>query len=147
MYGDTGVMRRRAAQLREQGTDLRAMADHLVSRTEAVAWSGRAADAMRERIRERAAHLRESAARHDVAAETLERHAHEVDALKDAIHATERRATALVEDARTRVARLQAADDPDGVRREPAPADRALTAFDPPPPGHKDWLGVSLPGL
>jgi hypothetical protein len=126
MYGDSGVMRRRAAQLREQGTDLRTMADHLVSRTEAVAWAGRAADAMRERIRRRAVHLRESAAHHDTAAESLERHAQEVDALKDAIAAIERRATALVED---------------------APADRAPATFDPPPTGHRDWLAVSLPGL
>jgi uncharacterized protein YggE len=92
-------------------------------------------------------HLRASAVRHDTAAETLERHAQEVDALKDAIAAVQRRATALVEDARTRVARLARADDPDGVRREPAPADRVLTSFEAPPPGHRDWLGVSLPGL
>jgi hypothetical protein len=147
MYGDSGVMRRRAAQLREQGTDLRTMADHLVSRTEEIAWDGRAADAMRERIRQRAVHLRASAADHDTAAETLERHAQEVDALKEAIQAIERRATALVEDARTRVARLDGAPGPDDVRREPAPTDRVLATFDPPPPGHKDWLGVSLPGL
>lgn len=147
MYGDSGVMRRRAAQMREQGTDLRLLADHLVSRTEQIAWTGRAADAMRERIRQRAVHLRGAAARHDEAAETLERHASEVDTLKDAIVAIERRATALLEDARSRVARLDGTAVPDGVCRDPAPSDRVLTTFDPPPPGHRDWLGVSLPGL
>ena len=34
MYGDTEVMRRRAAQLCEQGVGLRALADQLVARTE-----------------------------------------------------------------------------------------------------------------
>ena len=59
MYGDSGVMRKRAAQLREQAGDIRALADHLVAQTEGVAWTGRAADAMRERVRDRAAHLRD----------------------------------------------------------------------------------------
>lgn len=35
MDGDTAVMRRRADQLREQGTDIRAAADRLVARSEA----------------------------------------------------------------------------------------------------------------
>ena len=65
MYGDTGVMRKRAAQLREQAGDIRSLADHLVAQTEGVAWTGRAADAMRERVRDRAAQLREVAAAHD----------------------------------------------------------------------------------
>ena len=41
MYGDTLVMRKRAAQLREQGEDIRAMAEQLVTRSDEVAWSGR----------------------------------------------------------------------------------------------------------
>lgn len=127
MYGDTEAMRRRAAQLREQGIDIRLTADRLVARTEAVAWTGRAADAMRERIRERASHLRDVATRHETAAESLERHLLEVDALKDAIAARERRAGTLVQDA--------------------APDDRAVAAFTPPPAGHRDWLTVELPGL
>ena len=61
MYGETDVVRRHAARLREQGEDIRALADQLVSRSETLHWSGRAADAMRERVRERAARLRESA--------------------------------------------------------------------------------------
>ena len=35
MYGDTDVIRRRAAELREQGVDLRGLADRLVARTDA----------------------------------------------------------------------------------------------------------------
>jgi hypothetical protein len=126
MYGDSGAMRRRAAQLREQGEEIRLAADRLVARTEAVPWTGRAADAMRERIHERASHLRDVASRHEAAAESLERHLLEVDALKDDIAARERRAEALVQD---------------------APRDAAVAAFTPPPAGHKDWLTAELPGL
>jgi hypothetical protein len=120
MYGDTERMRRRAAELREQGVDIRAMADRLVARTEGVGWTGRAADALAVRVRDRAARLREVAARHDTAAESLEAHLLEVDRLKDAIAQAERRGHHLAED---------------GV------------PFSPPPPGHKAWLAVDLPGL
>jgi hypothetical protein len=122
MYGDTDVMRKHAGRLREQGTELRAMADQLVAQTEAVTWSGRAGDTMRERVRERASRLREAAAQHDRAADTLETHTQLVDELKDSIAETERRATALLDDG-------------------------ALPSFEPPAPGHKDWLAVTLPGL
>ncbi|MFC4785556.1 hypothetical protein ACT8ZV_13835 [Nocardioides sp. MAHUQ-72] len=147
MYGDSGVMRRRAAQLREQGVDLRALADQLVARTESIAWTGRAADSMRQRIRDRAAQVREAAARHETAAESLERHLLEVESLKETIASTERRADALVTEARTRVARVEAHADPAGLRRSPDPADARLAAFTPPPRGHKDWLTVEIPGL
>ena len=148
MYGDSDVMRRRADQLREQAVDLRALADQLVAQTEAIGWTGRAADSMRERVRERATHLRSAAADHDTAADSLDRHVQEVDTLKDAIADAERKATTLVADARTRVARIDAANEaePD-VRRVPDPDDRTLADFTPPPSGHKDWLAVSLPGL
>lgn len=123
MYGDTDVMRKRGAELREQSVDLRALADRLVARTEGVGWTGRAADALLVRIRERAAHLRDVAARHDTAADSLDAHVLEVDRLKDAIATAERRAQRIAEDV------------PGG------------TPFAPPPPGHKDWLAVDLPGL
>lgn len=126
MYGDIEVMRRRAAQLREQGADIRATADALVAQTEGIQWTGRAADAMRERIRDRSSRLREVADRHETAAESLERHLLEVDTQKDAIAQRERRAEALVQDA----------TDEDRTR-----------PFTPPPTGHKDWLTVELPGL
>ena len=122
MYGDTDVMRKHSGRLREQGDEIRAMADQLVAQAEAVTWEGRAGDAMRERVRERAARLREAADRHEVAADTLETHTQLVDELKDSIAETERRATALLEDG-------------------------ALPRFEPPAPGHKDWLAVTLPGV
>lgn len=127
MYGDTEVMRRRVDQLREQGTDIRTLADQLVARTEALGWSGRAAESLRIRIRDRAAQLRYAAGRHDSAADSLERHLGEIDRLKDVIATTERKVAALVAD------------------REPA--DRRLADFEPPPPAHKDWLSVAVPGL
>ncbi len=147
MYGDTGVMRRRAAQLREQGDDIRLRADRLVSQMDAIAWTGRAAEAMRERIRERASHLRDVAVRHETAAASLERHLQEVESLKEQIATVQHRAETLTSDAQGRLARLAAHDDPDDVRREPTDQDRVLTAFTPPPSGHKDWLDVELPGL
>src|SRR3954454_1596797 len=142
MYGDTAAMRRRAAPLREQGVDVRSAADRLAARTDGLGWTGRAADALRERARERAAQLRDVAARHDAAAESLERHVLEVDRLKDEIDGVERRVTALVVHGRTRLARVSA--DPAGLAdRE----DEVLAGFTPPPAGHKDWLAVDLPGL
>jgi hypothetical protein len=123
VYGDTDVMRRRAAQLREQGDDLRATADRLLAQTEGVAWTGRAADALTERIRDRAAHLRDLASRHDEAADSLESHLREVDRLKDGIAGAERHAGSLVA------------------------AGQAPAGFTPPPPGHLDWLSVETPRL
>ncbi|MGI8646208.1 MAG: hypothetical protein ACR2JD_07810 [Nocardioides sp.] len=125
MYGDTTVMRKRADQLREQGVDIAMMADRLVSQADGIDWTGRAADAMRARIRDRAAHLREAAGFHDTAADTLGRHLAEVDLLKESIAGIEHRGDSLV------------ADD----------AGQSLTSFVPPKPGHKDWLTVNLPGL
>ncbi|WP_210439495.1 hypothetical protein [Nocardioides xinjiangensis] len=140
MYGDTAAGRRRVAQLREQGGDIRALAARLVSQAEAVPWHGKAADAMRERIKERATHLRVAAAHHETAAESLARHLAEVDTLKDAIELRSRKATTLVEDARTRLGEAGEGATPDDT-------DAVLLAFDPPPAGHKDWLTVTLPGL
>jgi hypothetical protein len=147
MYGDTAAMRKRATQLREQGTDVRAMADRLVAQLENLDWQGRAAADMRSRIHDRAAHLRDCAGQHENAAESLERHLTEVDRLKDSISTTERKASSLVTDARTRIAQLDRHDDPAGVTREPTDTDRLLDQFVPPTPGHKDWLTVTLPGL
>jgi chromosome segregation ATPase len=147
MYGDTLVMRRRAAQLREQGEDIRTMAEQLVTRGEEVVWTGRAADAMRDRVRERAAHLRDAANAHDDAAASLEKHLGECERLTESIAGVERRASSLVADARTRLARLQSSPDDDAVRPTATREDQALVAFVPPPSGHKDWLDVELPGL
>lgn len=119
MYGDTEVIRHRVDRLREQAGDIRASADQLVARSESVAWRGRAADAMRSRIKERAVSLRGVAERHDTAADALEKHLVEVDRLKEAIAAAEKRAEVLA-------------------------ADNELTDFTPPEPGHKEWLEVEL---
>ena len=121
MYGDTEVMRRHAGRLRDQGADIRALADSLVSQVEHLRWSGRAAEAMRERARERAGRLREAASRHESAADTLDSSAHEVDGLKETIEDIETRALGA------------GAEAPGG--------------FEPPPSGHRDWLAISLPGL
>lgn len=152
MYGDTEVMRHHARQLREQATDVRSLADRLVTSTESLGWSGRAAASMRERVTDRATHLRGAAARHETAADALEKHLHEIDRHQEAIAETERKATTLVADARERVARVeQAREAGDSVLSdlpsEPDPDDVTLVAFDPPPSGHRDWLGVQLPGL
>lgn len=147
MYGDTAVMRKHAGALREQGRDIRAMADHLVGQAEQLSWTGRAAEAMRERVRERAAHLRGCASSHEGAADALERHLQEVDRTLDAIAEIERKATSLVAEAQTRVARVDGYDDPPGVDRRASDEDRELAAFTPPPSGHRDWLTIELPGL
>ncbi|MCD4532785.1 hypothetical protein LRP67_01625 [Nocardioides sp. cx-169] len=149
MYGDTDVLRRRADQLREQGVDVRMLAEQLIAQTEGLGWTGRAAESMRLRVQERANHLRAVAAAHDTAADSLGRHTQEVTSLKDAIAERERTVASLVADARTRIAQVEAANEgADGaVRRVPDPDDTALVAFTPPPPGHKDWLTVELPGL
>jgi len=143
MYGDSAASRRRIAQLREQSGDIRAAADRLVSQAESVPWRGRAAEAMRVRIKERANHLRVAAAHHETAADSLVRHVTEVETRKEAIEAIQLKATSLTRDAATRIAALEAADE----RSEPADEDVALASFTPPPAGHKGWLSVELPGL
>src|SRR6478735_974378 len=105
MYGETEVMRRRSGELREQGVDLRALADRLVAQTESAGWTGRAAAAL--------------AGRHDTAADSLDAHVAEVDGLKDSIADIERKADSLVAEARTRIARTDAATH--DVRIAPAP--------------------------
>ena len=85
MYGDTGVIRRLATQMAEQGTEIRSDADQLVKSSQLVVWEGRAAQAMRERMAERAVALRRTADEHDDAAQALRHHADEVDRLKDLI--------------------------------------------------------------
>lgn len=152
MYGDTATARKRVSQLSEQAGDVRALADRLVAQAESVPWHGRAAETMRARVRERAAHLRAVAALHDTAAESLARHAIEVDRVKDAIDARSHKAAVLVEEASNRAAAAAYADTAASARGEASTAshaedDAVLLAFDPPPAGHRDWLTVELPGL
>lgn len=136
MYGDPAVLRRHVDHLREQAVDVRTLADQLVAQTESIGWTGRAAESMRVRVTERATHLRAAAAQHETAADTLDRHAQEVDQGREAIADVERRATALVAEARTRA-----------TRPDPDPDDVVLAGFEAPPSGHVDWLSVELPGL
>ncbi|PUA82898.1 hypothetical protein [Nocardioides currus] len=143
MYGDTAASRKRVAQLREQGGDIRAAADHLVAQAESVPWRGRAADAMRARIKERANQLRVAAGHHETAADSLARHLGEIDARKDAIETIRHKADSLTGDAASRIAALEA----EGDGAQPSDQDVVLAAFVPPPAGHKDWLSVELPGL
>jgi hypothetical protein len=143
MYGDTEAIRGLARTMRDQGTELRLEADALLARSEAVPWRGLAADAMRARVRTQVSSLRHTAALADDAAAALERHADEVDRLKALIATIEQKAMALVAAARHRLAGL--AGVVAGVL--PDAADELLDRFVPPPPGHRDWLLVDLPGL
>lgn len=152
MYGDTDQLRRRVDQLREQGVEVRTLADQLVARTEGLGWTGRAAESMRLRVHERAAHLRDAAADHETAADSLDKHLTDLTALQEAIAHREHKAASLVADARTRVARVESANDSaaspaPAVRRVADADDLVLVAFAAPPPGHRDWLSVELPGL
>lgn len=147
MYGDTRVIRQLAAQLRDQATDLRRDADGLVGHAEAVQWHGWAADAMRTVAREHGSRLRATAQAHDDAADALDRHATEVDRLKALIGQIERRAHQLIAAARDRLADLGRRILGGLSDLLPDPVDRLLDRFIPPPPGHRDWLSVDLPGL
>jgi hypothetical protein len=140
MYGDTEAIHGLARTMRGQGATLRAEAERLLSRAEAVPWQGLAADAMRARVRSQTGALRHTAELADHAAVALDLHADEVDRLKALIAAIERKAIALVAAARERLAGLVASVLPD-------PLDQLLDRFVPPPPGHRDWLLVDLPGL
>ncbi len=147
MYGDPTAIRGLATRLRDQADDLRDQADGLLARAEGVAWRGWAADAMRAHTRDRVAALRQTARAHDDAAQALERHAAEIERLQALIAALERRAHQLVSAARERLAGL-AHQLVEGVGRLlPDPRDQALARFAAPPPGHRDWLSVELPGL
>ena len=140
MYGDTEVIRGLARGLRDRGGEIRAEADRLRRRAEATPWSGLAADAMRLRVGEQVASLHHTAGLHDDAAEALELHATAVERIKALIAAVEARARALVAAAQDRLLGLAAAVLPD-------PVDELVARFVPPPPGHRDWLTVELPGL
>jgi primosomal protein N'' len=150
MYGDPDVMRRRVDDLREQADDVRALADRLVAQTEAVGWTGRAADSMRVRVTERATHLRAAALQHEAAADSLERHVVEVEHRQEQVAELERRASEIVGAARARVAEVDRRNEAAAAgtpRIDPDPVDVVLVGFEPPPSGHADWLTVELPGL
>jgi hypothetical protein len=132
MYGDPTAIRRLAAGLREQAGEIRTEADRLVARTDAAGWLGRAGDALRDRVRQRALALRHSAALHDDAADALQRHAREVERLQRLIEEVERRVHRLADAARDRLGDWAA---------------RWLDGFEAPPRGSRGWLEVEVPGL
>ena len=140
MYGDTEAIRGLARTMRGQGTTLRSQADWLRTRADAVPWEGLAANAMRARVHAQVEALRRTADLADDAAVALDQHAAEVDRRKALIAAIEQKAMALVAAARDRLAGLVSSVLPD-------PVDELLDRFVPPPPGHRDWLLVDLPGL
>ncbi|MFC7505546.1 hypothetical protein ACOACQ_13660 [Nocardioides sp. CPCC 206347] len=147
MYGDTELIRRRVSALRDQGAEVRALADELVARVEGLGWTGRAADAMTERVSDRARHLRTAASGHVAAADALASHAEAVDLATDDIANVEARVTAMVADARARIAAIAAANEDGRPAVTPDPTDETLAAFVAPPRGHRDWLDVDVPGL
>ena len=127
MYGDTTTIRRLAAQLRERADEIRTESARLAARADQVPWDGLAADAMRRLAHDRARGLVRTAALHDDAAEALDRHAREVDRVKDLIAAIEHRVRRLLAGTVGGVVGL-------------------LHHFTPPPPGSREWLSVELPG-
>jgi hypothetical protein len=138
MYGDTSVIRAQARRMRERAGEIRAEADELAGRAEAVPWSGLAADAMRRMAHDHAGRLRSCAAAHDAAADALDRHAREVDHLKDVIAAIEHRVLRLLDTAATGLAGLVGHVVPDAVGHW-------VHHFDPPPHGSRAWLDVRPP--
>jgi hypothetical protein len=140
MYGDTSVIRGHARRLRERADDLRTEADALLGSSEAVRWTGMAADAMRRLAREHATGLRSCAGAHDEAADALDRHASAVDRVKELIADIERRALGLMGSATSGLAGLVGHALPDAI-------DRWAHDFDPPPHGSREWLDVRLPRL
>ena len=140
MYGDTSAIRVHARRMRERGGDIRAEANALLRNAEAVPWTGLAAEAMLRLAREHAAELQACAAAHDHAADALERHAREVDHLKDLIANIERRVWAAIDAATSGLSGLVGHVVPD-------PLDRWARSFDPPPHGSRAWLDVRLPDV
>lgn len=133
MYGDTTTIRALARDLRARADEIRAEADRLAARTDQVHWRGLAADALRAHSHRRAAALRRTAALHADAADALDRHAREVDRLKDLIAAIEHQVLGLIDAARDRLV-------PDAL-------EGLVDRFTPPSPGSRDWLSVDLPGI
>jgi len=138
MYGDTTVIRARAREMRGRAGEIRTIADELAGRAASVPWHGLAADAMRRAAGDHATRLRGCAAAHDSAADALERHAREVDHLKEVIATIEHRVRHLLDSAAGGLAGLVGHVLPD-------PVEHWARHFDPPLPGSRAWLDVDLP--
>jgi len=125
--------------MRALAQEIRLEADALVAHADRVRWTGLAADAMRGLAHEHAARLRACADAHEDSAEALDRHAREVDRVKELIATIEHRAFCLLDSATSGVAGLIGQVLPDGI-------DRWVDDFDPPPHGSREWLDVHVPG-
>lgn len=140
MYGDTSVIRGLARAMRERADEIRTDADALAAGAEGVPWTGLAAEAMRWAARDHAARVRDCADAHDAAADALDRHAREVDHVKDVIAGIEHGAMHLLHSAASGVGGLVGHLVPDGV-------DDWAAHLDPPPSGSLAWLDVHVPGV
>jgi hypothetical protein len=140
MYGDTGAIRTHARCLRERAEEIGMLAMALSRHAETVPWSGVAADAMRRTACGHAVGLQACADAHARAAEALERHAEEVDRVKDLIASIERRVVGALDAAASGVAGVLGHVVPDAV-------DRWARDFEPPAHGSRDWLDVRLQAL
>lgn len=85
MYGDTTTIRALARRLRERADEIRDLAAGLTTSAREVAWQGVAADAMRRHVESRVLALHRTARLHEDAADALDRHAREVDLVKDLV--------------------------------------------------------------
>jgi predicted TIM-barrel enzyme len=140
MYGDATRVRALAVRLRTQADDIRVEAAELERLVARTPWTGMAADAMRAFARVQARDLLVCADLHDEAAEALERHAREVDRVKDLISGTEHRVLALVDATASRVQRVVSHAVPNRL-------ERWAVAFAAPPHGSIEWLDVHVPDL
>lgn len=143
MYGDTAVVRAASRRMRARAEDLRTEARELVGRAEGVPWTGLAADSMRRLARDHSHLLQRSADAHEAAADALDRHAREVDRVKDLIAAAERRVLHLVESTSGGLGGLVGHVVGHVL---PDAFDRWARTFDPPPHGSVAWLDVEVPG-
>ena len=134
MYGDTAVVRALARELREQAAEILAESVDLRAQTDAVPWTGLAADAMRRLAHDHASGLAAAATAHERAAAALEHHAREVDHVKAVIAAAERRVHQALDDVTSGASGLAHGR-----------VGRWLADADLPAPGHLGWVEVRLP--
>ena len=149
MYGDTLVMRRRAAQLREQGEDIRTMAEQLVTRSDEVGVAGRG-------VPPTPCGTGSASAPPTCATPPTPTTSRPPRSRSTSASATGSPSPSPASSAGPRPSwptpapaspGCRARPDDDAVRPTATREDQALVAFAPPPSGHKDWLDVELPGL
>jgi hypothetical protein len=138
MYGDTAVVRARARGMRARAGEMRVEADSLVTHAEGACWTGLAAGAMRRLAHEHAARLRACADAHEDSAEALDRHAQEVEHVKEVIATIEHRVLGLLHSATAGLTGFVEQVVPDAI-------DGWVHDFDPPPHGSREWLDVRVP--